>query len=62
MGGSERKLELIGWLLFIISSLFFMVSSLLGGDLAGFVGGLLFFLACIVFLYALFATDHRPRH
>ena len=60
MGGSERKLELVGWVLFIVSSLFFMVSSLLGGDPAGFVGGLLFFLACIVFLYALLARGRGP--
>jgi multisubunit Na+/H+ antiporter MnhB subunit len=50
MGGSEKKFELAGWFLFMASSLFFMASSLLGGDPIGFIGGLLFFIACIAFL------------
>jgi len=50
MSGSEKKFELAGWFLFIASSLFFMASSLRGGDLIGFIGGLLFLVACIAFL------------
>lgn len=61
MGGSNRKCELAGWFLFIASSLFFMISSVRDRDVVGFVGGLLFFLACIVFLYATLARHGKPR-
>lgn len=42
--------DLWGWLLFVISALFFMVSSIRNGDVVGLLGGAFFLLACVVFL------------
>lgn len=61
MNGSEKKFELAGWFIFIASSLFFMASSVLGGDLVGFIGALLFFVACIVFLLGMLARRGSRR-
>jgi hypothetical protein len=40
----------LGWLLFVISALFFIVSSIRNGDVVGILGGIFFLLACVVFL------------
>ena len=45
-----KKLDLWGWLLFVISALFFMWSSLRNGDIIGLLGGVFFLLACVAFL------------
>lgn len=45
-GRSER----VGWLLFIISAVFFTVSSLRSGDLLALGGSLFFLVACFFFL------------
>ena len=53
--GSRRRgenLELWGWILFVVSALFFIVASLRSGDIVGLLGGVFFFLACGVFLVA----------
>jgi F0F1-type ATP synthase assembly protein I len=49
------KLQILGWILFIISACAFIVSSLRSGDMPGLIGGIVFLLACFVFLipYAL---------
>lgn len=49
----EHKCHLAGWVIFIFSALFFMTSSILNGDPVGFVGALLFLVACLVFIYPL---------
>ncbi len=46
----ERKFNLWGWWLFIVSALFFIAASLRAGDWVGLLGGLFFLIACIVFL------------
>ncbi len=46
----EKICQLIGWVLFIVSALFFMASSFRSGDLIGFMGGSFFLVACFVFL------------
>ena len=46
----DRKCQLCGWYLFIISALFFIATSLKAGDMLGLFGGLFFLLACIIFL------------
>ena len=54
----ERKADkflLWGWILFIVSALFFIWASLRSGDLIGFLGGFFFLLACFVFLVPLIA-------
>lgn len=46
----QGRYDLWGWLLFVISALFFMASSIRAGDVVGFLGGTFFLLACIAFL------------
>jgi uncharacterized membrane protein YhaH (DUF805 family) len=53
-----RRYEFWGWILFTISALFFIVSSLRNGDIIGLLGGVFFLLACAAFLAAYFST-HR---
>lgn len=45
-----HRIGLFGWILFILSALFFMGASLRFDDLIGFLGGLFFLLGCLVFL------------
>ena len=45
-----RNYDLWGWLLFVISALFFIVSSIRNGDMIGLLGGVFFLLACVAFL------------
>jgi len=42
--------QLCGWLLFICSALFFIISSIRAGDILSLAGGILFLIACLVFL------------
>ncbi len=49
-GERDRKLQLCGWLLFVLSAAFFIATSIKSGDILALIGGLLFFVACIVFL------------
>ena len=51
----ERRINLAGWWLFVISALFFIAASLRAGDMLGLLGALFFLVACFVFLlpYAL---------
>ena len=53
----ERKCQIWGWLLFIISAIFFIATSLKSGDMLGLLGGLFFLIACIVFLIPFFKTS-----
>lgn len=48
----RRRFELWGWLLFVVSALFFILASLRSGDVVGLLGGIFFLLACVVFLVA----------
>ncbi len=41
----ERKYNLFGWVLFVISAFFFIAASLKTGDPLGLAGGLLFLAA-----------------
>jgi len=43
-------LPLTGWMLFLLSSGGFLLSSYKSGDVAALAGSILFFLGCIVFL------------
>ncbi|ASC69722.1 hypothetical protein XM38_006510 [Halomicronema hongdechloris C2206] len=51
--GHHHRSQVIGWLLFIASALFFTVSTLKNGDVLGVCGSLLFLVACFVFLGSL---------
>jgi hypothetical protein len=50
---SGRSVEILGWILFVLSALGFIVSSLRTGDLPGLAGGVLFLAGCLAFLLAL---------
>jgi hypothetical protein len=52
-----RKYQLLGWALFIISAVGFIISSLRSGDIFGLIGGIFFLLACLAFLVPLVRPD-----
>lgn len=47
---ASRKTQFIGWLLFVLSAIAFIVSSARLGDVAGIAGGVLFLAGCLVFM------------
>ena len=52
--GRDRKFEIWGWSLFIVSAIIFVASTAMSGDLLGLVGSLFFLGACIIFLIPYF--------
>ena len=48
--------QLWGWILFIVSALFFIGSSIRAGDVISLMGGLFFLVSCIVFMIPLLRT------
>ena len=44
------KIQTLGWLLFIVSALFFCFASWRSGDIIALAGSLLFLIACFFFL------------
>ena len=54
----EWRFHMAGWLLFIMSAVFFIWAALRAGDIVGLVASLLFFLACLFFLWPLWRN--RP--
>ena len=57
----EQRISLVGWVLFVVSALFFIGASLRAGDTLALLGSLFFLVACFVFLlpYALRARAER---
>ena len=53
---NQNRFQLLGWVLFVFSALFFITSSFRAGDQVGLIGGLLFLFACFVFLIPLVST------
>lgn len=51
--GRRRAFNLGGWVLFMVSALFFILSALRSGDIPGLLGGLFFLVACIAFVIPL---------
>jgi predicted membrane channel-forming protein YqfA (hemolysin III family) len=49
----DRTTHLIGWILFVLSAIGFIVSSARLGDVAGIAGGVLFLAGCLVFIVPL---------
>jgi hypothetical protein len=47
-------LALVGWFLFLCSSIGYIVSSWSSGDVAALAGSVLFFCACLVFILPYF--------
>jgi len=46
----KDTIDLLGWILFLLSAVAFVVSSVRSGDSAALVGALFFLVACVVFL------------
>lgn len=46
----ERRFQIFGWVLFLVCSVFFIVSSAVAGSPWGLIGSVLFLLGCVVFL------------
>ena len=51
----QNHFQLWGWILFIISAVFFMASSIRAEDPVSLIGGALFLVACLVFMVPLLA-------
>ncbi len=51
----ESAFQLVGWLLFLVSAVFFILSSVHNADLHGLLGALFFFAACLFFMVPLVA-------
>ncbi len=47
------KFQLIGWSLFLLCSVFYIISSILMGDWFYLTGSVLFLIACVVFMIPL---------
>ena len=52
---TQNRFQLWGWILFVGSALFFMISSIRAGDPVSLAGGALFLVACFVFMAPLLA-------
>jgi len=53
----EKKVHLSGWVLFVFSAIFFIISSFRSGDVFYVLGSFLFLSGCLVFLIFLLADD-----
>jgi len=53
----DKRFEIWGWVLFTVSALFFIASSLRNGDKVGLLGGIFFLLACAAFLASYIGTN-----
>ena len=57
----EIKYKIIGWTLFILCAIFFIVSSLRNQDILTFIGSVFFLIACIVFIIPLIRTNKNKE-
>ncbi len=46
----ERRLQIFGWMLFLVCSFLFIANSIVSGSPLGLAGGVIFSLGCVVFL------------
>jgi len=60
--GQEIKYQLAGWIFFVICAIFFIASSLKNHDLLAFIGGVIFLIACIVFLIPLVRPNKKAEN
>jgi hypothetical protein len=49
----EKRLELAGWVLFVLCAILFVVDSIQSGTVVGLIASILFLLACLVFILPL---------
>jgi len=57
----QYRFQLLGWILFIFSAIFFIATSVRAGDMLGLMGALFFLVACFVFLIPLISTIRAIR-
>ncbi|MEA2100949.1 MAG: hypothetical protein U9P80_00030 [Thermodesulfobacteriota bacterium] len=57
--GQEIKYQLAGWILFIICAIFFIAAGLKNHDILTVIGGVTFFIACIIFLIPLVKPNKK---
>lgn len=55
----RRRLELAGWVIFVLSALCFIAASLRSGDLLSITGSVLFLLACAFFIAPLTNSEKK---
>jgi energy-coupling factor transporter transmembrane protein EcfT len=55
-----HKFNLWGWILFVVSALFFIWASLRSGDVVSLIGGLFFLIACFIFLIPMVWKKNDP--
>ena len=60
--GQELKYQVTGWTLFIIKLCVFIASSLKNHDTLTFIGGVIFLIACIVFLIPLVRSNKNAEN
>ncbi len=60
--GQEIKYQLAGWILFIICAIFFVASGLKNHDILTCIGGVIFLIACIVFLIPLVRSNKKAEN
>ena len=53
----NKNINLLGWILFIVSSIGFILSSI--GNFWAMFGSLFFFIACIIFLVPFFRKEKK---
>lgn len=53
------KWIIAGWLLFIVSALFFIASAWRAGDMLALGGGIFFLVACVAFLVPIAAGERH---
>ena len=56
---NKKKINFIGWILFVISALGFIMSSI--GNFWAMFGSVFFFVACIIFLIPFFKKEEDEK-
>ncbi len=50
--------EMLGWSMFVVCAVFYMISAVQSGDIFALVGSILFFAACFAFLWPMLHRDN----
>ena len=57
----KTRIQLLGWVLFILCAIFFLASGINNQDVLAVIGSIIFLIACIVFMLPLVAAKQsRP--
>lgn len=55
----KMRYQLCGWVLFVLCAVFFIASSLKSRDILGLVAGIIFLIACFVFIIPLVMNSRK---